>query len=224
MAGSGDAVIEILSALAARPDADDESLLPMMRGQRAHGDESYLGDLVLLFGATFDSPASLVALGVKLLLEHPDQAGIVRADPSSVERCVEEILRYDPPVQVAVRVATEPTRFGHTDVPPGTPLLGMIAAANRDPAYVTDPDRFLVTRRPNRPSLAFGLGRRYCPGASMGRMQAQVLFPRLLRRFPRLRLAGQARFRSPGTMLRGLEDVPVTLAPTNHETGPCASC
>jgi cytochrome P450/pimeloyl-ACP methyl ester carboxylesterase len=211
MAESGDAVIEMLSRLAG--DTDDGGLLSMVRAQRPDGDEAYLGDLALLFGATFDSPASLVGLGAKLLLEHPSQARMVRVDPSIVDHCVEEILRYDPPVQVAVRVATEPTRFGHTDVAPGTPLLGMVAAANRDPAYVTDPDRFLVTRRPTRPSLAFGLGRRYCPGAAAGRMQAQVLFPRLLRRFPGLGIAGQPTYRSPGTMLRGLEDLPVALTP-----------
>jgi cytochrome P450 len=212
MTESGDAVIEMLSRLAAR-DTDGGGLLSMVRARRPDGDEAYLGDLVLLFGATFDSPASLVGLGAKLLMEHPSQARMMREDPSIVDRCVEEILRYDPPVQVAVRVATEHTRFGRTDVAPGTPLLGMVAAANRDPAYVPDPDRFLVTRRPTRPSLAFGLGRRYCPGAAAGRMQAQVLFPRLLRRFPGLEIAGQPMYRSPGTMLRGLESLPVALTP-----------
>jgi cytochrome P450 len=212
MTESGNAVIDMLSRLAAR-DTDGGGLLSMVRAQRPDGDEAYLGDLVLLFGATFDSPASLVGLGAKLLMEHPSQARALRADPSIVDRCVEEILRYEPPVQVAVRVATEPTRFGNTDVAPGTPLLGMVAAANRDPAYVTDPDRFLVTRQPTRPSLAFGLGRRYCPGAAAARTQAQVLFPRLLHRFPALGIAGGPTYRSPGTMLRGLDDLPVALIP-----------
>ncbi len=211
MTESGEELIASLSAVAAQRAPGDPDLLSTVRAHRSDDDEAYLGDLVLLFGAGFDSSASLVALGAKLLLEHPDQAEILRADPSAVHGGVEEILRYDPPVQVAVRVATEPTRFGATDVAPGTPLLGMIGAANRDPAYVTDPDRFLVTRQPTGPSLAFGLGRRYCPGAALARMQAQVLFPRLLQRFPGLRLGGDPQFRAPGTMLRGLENLPVVL-------------
>jgi cytochrome P450 len=93
----------------------------------------------------------------------------------------------------------------------------LIGAANRDPDYVEEPDRFLVTRRPDRPSLGFGLGRRYCPGAALARLQAEVLFPRLLRRFPGLRLAGPPTYRAPGTMLRGLETLPVVLEE------PCAS-
>jgi cytochrome P450 len=208
---AGDTLIESLTSLAARRD-DGSDLLSVVRAHRPDGDEAYLGDLVLLFGAGYDSPASLVTLGARLLLTHPDQARILRQDPSAVQSCIEEILRYDPPVHLVVRVATEATRFGAVDVPADTPVLGMVAAANRDPAYVDDPDRFLITRHPTTPSLSFGAGPRYCPGAALARMQAQALFPRLLDRFPQLRMAGPARYRSPGTMLRGLEHLPVTLS------------
>jgi cytochrome P450/pimeloyl-ACP methyl ester carboxylesterase len=214
MTAAGDTLIESLTSLAARPrDAGCQDLLSVVRANRPTGGEPYLGDLVLLFGAGYDSPASLVTLGARLLLEHPDQARILREDPSAIEPCIEEILRYDPPIQLVMRVATEPKRFGHTDIPPGAPVLGLVAAANRDPAYVTDPERFVVTRRPTSPSLSFGAGPHYCPGAALARMQAQILFPRLVSRFPRLRMAGTPRYRSPGTMLRGLEYLPVALAP-----------
>ena len=211
MNAAGDTLIESLSALAERPEGG--GLLSVLRDFRPDGGEPYLGDLVLLFGAGYDSPASLVTLGARLLLTHPDQARTLREDPSTIESCIEEILRFDPPVHLVVRVATEPTRFGAVDIPAGTPVLGMVAAANRDPAYVDDPDRFVVTRRPGTPSLSFGAGPHYCLGAALAHMQARALFPRLLERFPRLRMAGPARYRSPGTMLRSLEHLPVALVP-----------
>ncbi|UWZ34081.1 alpha/beta fold hydrolase [Dactylosporangium roseum] len=208
MATAGDTLLDTLAALASTGDA---GLLELVREHRPDGGEPYLGDLALLFGAAYDSPASLVTLGARLLLEHPDQARLVRDDPSTVETAVEEILRFEPPVQVAVRIATAPARFGGLDVEPGTAVLGVLAAANRDPSHVSDPERFLVTRRPVRPSLGFGAGRHYCPGAAVARTHARILFPRLLRRFPGLRIAGPVRYRAPGTMLRGIEDLPVTL-------------
>jgi cytochrome P450/pimeloyl-ACP methyl ester carboxylesterase len=207
MAGAGEEIIDALEALAAdRPSG----LLGVVRRLRPDAGEQYLGDLALLFGAGYDSPASLVTLGARLLLEHPDQAAIVRDDDAAAERAVEEILRYEPPVQIAVRIATVPARFGDVEVRPGMAVLGLVAAANRDPAYTGEPERFDVLRRPSRPSLSFGAGRHYCPGAALARMHAQVLFPLLLRRYPGLRLAGPPRYRAPGTMLRGLEDLPVT--------------
>ncbi|WP_432839238.1 alpha/beta fold hydrolase [Dactylosporangium sp. CA-092794] len=207
MAGAGEEIIDALEALAAdRPSG----LLGVVRQLRPDAGEQYLGDLALLFGAGYDSPASLVTLGARLLLAHPDQAALVR-DDATAERAVEEILRVEPPVQIAVRIATAAARFGDVEVVPGMAVLGLVGAANRDPAFVPDPDRFDVLRRPPRPALSFGAGRHYCPGAALARMHAQVLFPRLLRRFPGLRTAGPARYRAPGTMLRGIEDLPVTL-------------
>jgi cytochrome P450/pimeloyl-ACP methyl ester carboxylesterase len=205
MVAAGETIIETLAALAG------DGLLAVVREHRPDGGEQYLGDLALLFGAAYDSPASLVTLGARLLLTHPAQAAVLREDPATAERAVEEILRYDPPVQVAVRIATTPCTFGGVAVQPGTALLGILGAANRDPAFTPDPDEFRVARRTTRPPLSFGAGRHYCPGSALARTHAQVLFPMLLRRFPGLRLAGPPRFRSPGTMLRGIEDLPVTL-------------
>ncbi|WP_432991280.1 alpha/beta fold hydrolase [Dactylosporangium sp. CA-233914] len=209
MASAGDEIIDALEVLAADREA---GLLPVVRRLRPDLGEQYLGDLTLLFGAGYDSPASLVTLGARLLLSYPDEAALVRGgDDATAGRAVEEILRFEPPVQIAVRIATAPARFGDVDVEPGMAVLGLIGAANRDPAYVAEPDRFDVLRRPARASLSFGAGRHFCPGAALARMHAQVLFPRLLRRFPTLRIAGAVRYRAPGTMLRGIEDLPVAL-------------
>lgn len=211
MDAAGETIIDTLESLG------DEGLLALVREHRPDGGEQLHGDLALLYGAAYDSPASLVTLGARLLLQHPAQAAVLRADPDAAEQAVEEILRYDPPVQVAVRIATVPCEFGGVSVAPGTALLGIIGAANRDPAYTDDPDTFRITRRTTRPALSFGAGRHYCPGAAVARSHARVLLPMLLRRFPGLRLAGPPRFRSPGTMLRGIEDLPVTL-------GECEAC
>ncbi|WP_426505204.1 cytochrome P450 [Dactylosporangium sp. McL0621] len=209
MAGAGDEIIDALEALAAEREA---GLLPVVRRLRPDLGEQYLGDLALLFGAGYDSPASLVTLGARLLLSYPDEAALLGGgDDAAAERAVEEILRYEPPVQVVVRIATAAARFGDVEITPGMAVLGLVGAANRDPAYVPNPDRFDVLRRPTRASLSFGAGRHFCPGAALARQHAQVLFPRLLRQYPTLRIAGPVRYRAPRTMLRGIEDLPVTV-------------
>jgi cytochrome P450 len=179
-------------------------------GGRPHWEE-LLGNLYLLFAAGFDSPVSLVGLGTKALLDHPHQAAALRATPWAAATAVEEILRYDSPFQLAVRIATEPSRFGDVDIAPGTPILGLLGAANRDPAHVAEADRFDIARQPV-PLLSFGAGAHYCLGAALARTQARVLFPRLLRRFPRMTLAGPPVYRSPGLTLRGIERLPVGLS------------
>ena len=128
---------------------------------------------VLLFGAGFDSPASMVGLGTRLLLEHPRQAWMLAEDDELAPRAVAEILRYEPPVQLVVRTALGTGRAG------------------RDPR------------------LAPGRTTAWAPHA--GRLQGEALFPRLLRRFPGLRLAGPPVYRSPGSTLRGLESLPLYL-------------
>ncbi|MEV4134874.1 alpha/beta fold hydrolase [Dactylosporangium sp. NPDC049742] len=203
MDAAGETIINVLEAHAGN------GLLALVREHRPGGGEQYQGDLALLYGAAYDSPASLITLGARLLLEHPAQAAALRDDPALADRAVEEILRFDPPVQVAVRIATAPCEFGGVPVAPGTALLGILGAANRDRSYTADPDAFDITRRTARPPLSFGTGRHYCPGSALARTHARVLFPMLLRRFPGLRLAGPPRFRAPGTMLRGIEDLPV---------------
>ncbi|HEY2285223.1 MAG TPA: cytochrome P450 [Streptosporangiaceae bacterium] len=121
-----------------------------------------------------------------------------------------EILRYEPPVQLVARTALEPAELAGTGIAPGSMVFGLIAAANRDPARVKEPETFDVTRE-RVPSLSFGAGPHYCLGAGLASMQGEALFPRLLRRFPDMRLAGPPAYRSPGSTLRGLESLPVYL-------------
>ena len=113
-------------------------------------------------------------------------------------------------MQLIVRVALEPAELADAEIGAGSMVIGLIAAANRDPARFKEPEMFDVTRD-QVPSLSFGAGPHYCLGAYLASMQGEVLFPRLLRRFPGLRLAGEPVYRSPGSTLRGLEYLPLYL-------------
>ena len=211
---AGEELVRRLAVIAAgRPGGAPDNLLARLAASHAGADEAeQLGAAVLLFGAGFDSPASMVGLGTRLLLEHPRQARLVADEPGIAARAVAEILRYEPPVQLVARTALEPAELAGQPVPAGSMVFGLLGAANRDPAQVKEPEVFDVTREKTS-SLSFGAGPHYCLGAYLAGMQGEVLFPRLLRRFPGLRLAGPPVYRSPGSTLRGLESLPLYLEP-----------
>jgi cytochrome P450 len=210
-----DAGAELAGRLAAfvagRREGAGDHLLARLAAGRGGGDEQeQLGAAVLLFGAGFDSPASMVGLGTRLLLEHPEQAALVADQPDSAPRAVAEILRYEPPVQLVARTALRTAELGGREIAAGSLVFGLIAAANRDPAQVKEPEKFDVTRD-QVPTLSFGAGPHYCLGAHLAGLQGEVLFPRLLRRYPGLALAGEPVYRSPGSTLRGLDHLPLRL-------------
>ncbi len=123
----------------------------------------------------------------------------------------EEVARFDSPVQFAMRRTVGRIAVAGVDIPAGRPMLLGLAAANRDPAVFSDPDTFDVARNDRR-HLAFGGGAHLCLGAPIARLEVSVALRELARRFPRLRLAGDATWR-PRLMFRGRAVVPVTLAP-----------
>ena len=215
---AGEELVRRLAVIVAdRPGGAQVNLLARLAASHAGADEAeQLGAAVLLFGAGFDSPASMVGLGTRLLLEHPRQARLVADEPGIAARAVAEILRYEPPVQLVARTALEPAELAGQPVPAGSMVFGLLGAANRDPAQVKEPEVFDVTREPEMrkaSSLSFGAGPHYCLGAYLAGLQGEVLFPRLLRRFPGLRLAGPPVYRSPGSTLRGLESLLLYLEP-----------
>jgi cytochrome P450 len=186
-------------------------LLAGLAGSGTTADEQELiGSAVMLFAAGVDSPASMVGLGTQLLLRHPHQAARLRRRPELAPRAVAEILRYEPPVQLVARAALKPVELEGRPVPPGSIVFGLIAAGNRDPAQIKAPETFDVTRE-QIPSLTFGAGPHFCLGAYLTSMQGEIIFPRLLDRFPRLRPAGDPAYRTPGSTLRGLDRLPLTL-------------
>ena len=135
------------------------------------------------------------------LLEHPDAAARLRAEPGLIATAVDEFLRYESPNQLGNRRAAAHAVIGDVAVPPDTLITLCIGAANRDPAQFPDPDRVDLARTPNR-HLAFITGIHACAGMWLARMEGRVAIARLVARFPGLRLAGapvrghRARFRT----------------------------
>jgi cytochrome P450 len=202
------AASDVLASLAGSSTSLDRGA---SRTRGVSGDEEELiGGAVLLFAAGVDSPASMVGLGTQHLLGHKDQANLLRQQPELAPGAVAEILRCEPPVQLVARAALRPAELEGRPIPAGSMVFGLIAAANRDPAQVKSPEVFDITR-PRAASLSFGGGPHYCLGAYLAGMQGEIVFPRLLRRFPRLRPAGDPAYRAPGTTLRGLDRLPLTL-------------
>ncbi|OHV71760.1 cytochrome P450 [Pseudofrankia sp. BMG5.36] len=126
--------------------------------------------------------------GIRLFAEHPDQADLVRADPNLLNQAVEEVLRFDPPVHMLPRTTSEPLDIAGVTIPAGSRLMMLIAAANRDPTRFADPDRFDVTRT-GHPSVSFGAGIHSCAGSRLAKMQGEVVFSTVLRRFSQIEVA-----------------------------------
>ncbi|MDH6705925.1 cytochrome P450 [Kitasatospora sp. MAA19] len=147
----------------------------------------------LLAIAGHQSTVNLIANGIHALLGHTEQLAALRANPELLPGAIEEVLRYESPFSIAsLRRTTEPVTIAGTTIPAGEFVQIALLAANRDPAVFADPDRFDITRPDATRHLAFGHGIHHCLGAQLGRLQAEVAFSELLRRFPALRLAEPA--------------------------------
>ena len=177
------------------------------------GDKLTADELVtmaaLLLKAGCETTTGLLSNGLAALLAHPDQAARLRAEPLLAIPAVEELLRYDSPVQVlSGRCAPDDLTIAGFDLSDGQRVLAMLGAANRDAAVFSDPDRLILDRAQQAP-LSFGGGIHYCLGAPLARLEAQVAFPALLARFPRLALAGEPVCRE-GAMVHGHASLPIT--------------
>ena len=164
----------------------------------------------LVLAAGFETTVNLLGNGIRLLLQHPDQLALLMDDPSLWPGAVEEILRYDSPVQLTVRLALNDTEVAGTRMRAGTMVVLYIGAANRDPAVFEDPNRFDV-RRPNAGRhLAFSGGRHFCLGAALARAEGEVGLRRFFGHFPDAELAGAGERRQT-RVLRGWAGLPVRL-------------
>jgi hypothetical protein len=141
----------------------------------------------LLVGGNLTT-TDLIGNAVRLLLLNPAELAKLKADPKLINAVVEEVLRYEPPVDATGRVASRDMEIGGCPVHQKQALTLFLRAANRDPAVFAEPDRFDVTRE-KKPHVAFGGGAHICIGAPLARLEAQVALPRLFERFPALRLA-----------------------------------
>lgn len=177
-------------------------------GARLDEDE-LIANLILIMVAGFETTTSLLGNGLHLLLSNPEQAARLRDDPALAPGFVEEILRIDPPVHLTSRWTATDTVVDGVTVPAGQQILLLLAAANRDPRRFADPARFDPNRADNQP-LSFGAGPHFCLGAPLARMEAQLALPALLRRFPRLALAGPP-VRRDRITLRGYDELLVSV-------------
>jgi cytochrome P450 len=157
----------------------------------------------LLLIAGHETTRSLIGGAVVALLRHRAQLAALSSDPGLMERCVEEVLRYDPPVQLLVRSALREAKIGDVVVPAGATALMLVGAANRDELLGGDPDAFDITRDARR-HLAFGHGIHFCLGAPLARVEAAIALRQLLPVLARCQVAQPPEWK-PHTVLRGLE-------------------
>jgi len=165
--------------------------------------------LLLLLVAGNETTTNLIGNGLLALLQHPDQLDRLRQDPSLIDSAIEEMLRFDSPVQIDSRTALVDQEIGGKQIRRGQQVLLLIGAANRDPEAFPDPDVLDLTRTA-RSHMSFGRGIHHCLGAPLARMEGQIAFGKLLERFPHMRLAGNPRFRD-RVVLRGLRSLPIKV-------------
>ena len=191
-------------------------------GEHLTENEAAAMAFILLF-AGFETTVNLIGNGTYALLTHPEQRVRLRDSLAAGERGlletgVEELLRYDGPVEVATwRFATEPVTIGGQHIAPGDPVLVVLAAADRDPQRFAEPDTLDLARRDNQ-HLGYGHGIHYCLGAPLARLEGQTALAGLLTRLPDLRLAvdeSELRWRG-GLIMRGLRTLPVEFTPVDR--------
>jgi cytochrome P450 len=185
-----------------------EDLLTALIAAEERGDtlteDELLANALLLLGAGHETTTDVIGNGMLALLQRPDEMDRLRREPALIESAVEELLRFDGPVQWIGRVAREDLELNGTPVRAGHSVGVSPAAANRDPAQFADPDRLDIGRPENR-HLAFGQGIHFCLGAALARLEGQVAIGTLLERFPDLRLADRPLEWRPSFSLRGLK-------------------
>jgi hypothetical protein len=196
-----------------RSEPRDDLVTAMLRAED-RGDllshTELLAMLLLLLVGGHETTVNLIGNGLLALLRHPDQLERLRIDDGIARTAIEELLRYDAPVQYSGRIARTDLELGGKHVRAGAGVRMILAAANRDPEIFDRPDALDLGREPC-PHLSFGAGIHFCLGAELARLEGAIALKTLVQRFPSLRLATQdLRWRS-APVLRGLEALPITL-------------
>jgi pimeloyl-[acyl-carrier protein] synthase len=188
---------DLLSALIAAEEAGDKL-----------SEEELVATCILILIAGHETTVNLIGNGVLALLRHPDELDRLRRTPALITSAVEELLRYDGPVQRTARVASDDATIGGRTIRKGDMVMPFIGAADRDPAQFPGPDRLDLSRGDNR-HLAFGWGIHFCLGAPLARVEGQIAIDALVRRLPRLALVGDTPEYRQSLTLRGLKTLPV---------------
>jgi len=174
--------------------------------------DELLANVILLLNAGNETTTNLLGNGLVALLRHPDQLQRLQHDPSLIPNAIEELLRYDSPVQFMGRIATTEVACGGQRIRRGDLVLPVLGAANRDPAHFPDPDRLDVTRQVSH-HVAFGHGHHYCVGAPLARLEGRLAFGALLTTCQTLELATTDLYHHENFNLRGYRTLPLRLSP-----------
>jgi hypothetical protein len=209
------AVIDYLRVhLEAKRKSPGDDLLSAMLAAQEHdehlSDDEILGTALIVMGAGHETTTNLIGNGVLALLRNPGELERLRAKPEQIETGVDEILRFDSPVQATSRVPLETLELLGSRFEKGREIGLLLGAANHDPAVFPDPDRLDLGRRDNR-HVSFGFGIHFCLGAGLARLEGELAIGTLVARAPHLALAEDALEWRPGWLLRGLTSLPVRI-------------
>jgi hypothetical protein len=193
-------------------DYESDVLTRLIQGERDGARLSTLElyhNCIFLLNAGHETTTNLIGNGLWLLLENREQLERLRNNPALLPLAIEEMLRYEGPIQLNNRRLTSSMMLGGKTLPEGSLLTLGIGAANRDPRQFADAERFDVARKPNR-HVAFGHGDHACAGMNVARMEARIAFSRLLARFPRIEPCG-APERDRRIRFRGFKKLPIRI-------------
>jgi cytochrome P450 len=193
-----------------RDDLLSRLILAEDEGERL-SEYELISTAILLFAAGFETTTHLIGNGLLALVQNPDQLARLRDDHTLRRPAVEELLRYDSPVQITARTTYSDVRLGDEVLEAESTVLALIGAANHDPAKFTDPDRLDVGRS-EAPPMSFGSGIHHCLGAALARLEAQVVLDRILDRFGTVELVGGQPQHRDSLTLRGLVDLRMRFA------------
>jgi cytochrome P450 len=157
-----------------------------------------------------ETTVNLIGNGLLALLRHPDQLRMLRDNPEIITGSIDEITRYDPPVQILSRILTENVSLEDVTLPRGAKVMLLFGAASRDPERYPDPDRLDLTRTGVK-TLAFSGGPHYCVGAALGKLETSIVLTELLRRYSTIELTGESLVWRPNVSFRGLQELPLRL-------------
>ena len=173
-------------------------------------EEELVANINILLSTGHETTTHLLGNGLLALLQHPDQMRRLQTQPVLLAPAIEEMLRYDSPVQITYRSALEDASVGGKLIHKGDLVNTVLGSANRDPQRFSNQDRFDITRNEGR-HLGFGVGIHFCIGAPLVRLEAEIVFETILRRFPKISLASETLEWQEHPIFRGLKALPVVL-------------
>jgi cytochrome P450 len=202
---------ELIARRRAAPRADMLSdLIAAEEAGDKLSEEELLATCILILVAGHETTVNLIGNGTLALLRNPGELRRLRENPALIAGAVEELLRYDGPVQRTARIPSEDVTIGGRTIGKGEMVMPFIGAADRDPAQFRDPDRLDITRADNR-HVAFGMGIHFCLGAPLARIEGQIAIGTLVKRFAKLALVTEKPEYRPSLTLRGLSTLPVSF-------------